>query len=47
MHMAIAPFNGDSDPDPDPDWLRLHGGKLDSNPYSGHLSHACMDGCGL
>ena len=26
-------------PDPDPDWLRLHGGKLDSNPDSDHLSH--------
>ena len=28
-----------SDPDPDPDWLCLHGGKLDSNPDSDHLSH--------
>ena len=32
-------LHGDSDPDPDPDWLRLHGGKLDSNPDSDHLSH--------
>ena len=27
-------LHGDSDPDPDPDWLRLHGGKLDSNTTS-------------
>ena len=33
----------DSDPDPDPDWLRLHGGKLDSNPDSDHLSHVDCD----
>ena len=32
-----------SDPDPDPDWLRLHGGKLDSNPDSDHLSHVDCD----
>ena len=29
--------------DPDPDWLRLHGGKLDSNPDSDHLSHMDCD----
>ena len=29
--------------DPDPDWLRLHGGKLDSNPDSDHLSHVDCD----
>ena len=27
-----------SDPDSDPYWLHLHGGKLDSNPDSNHLS---------
>ena len=32
-----------SDPDPDPDWLRLHGGKLDSNPDSDHLTHVDCD----
>ena len=36
-------LHGDSDPDPDPDWLRLHGGKLDSNPDSDHLSHVDCD----
>ena len=36
-------LHGHSDPDPDPDWLRLHGGKLDSNPDSDHLSHADCD----
>ena len=34
---------GHSDPDPDPDWLRLHGGKLDSNPDSDHLTHVDCD----
>ena len=37
-------LHGDSDPDPDPDWLRLHRGKLDSNPDSDHiLSHVDCD----
>ena len=36
-------LRGDSDPDPDPDLLRLHGGKLDSNPDSDHLSHVDCD----
>ena len=36
-------LHGHSDPDPDPDWLRLHGGKLDSNPDSDHLSHVDCD----
>ena len=36
-------LHGDSDPDPDPDWLRLHGGKLDLNPDSDHLSHEDCD----
>ena len=36
-------YMGISDPDPDPDWLRLHGGKLDSNPDSDHLSHVDCD----
>ena len=36
-------LHGDSDPDPDPDWLRLHGGKLDSNPDSDHLTHMDCD----
>ena len=38
-------LHGDSnpDPDPDPDWLRLQGGKLDSNPESDHLSHVDCD----
>ena len=36
-------LHGDSDPDPDPDWLRLHGGKLDSNPDSDHLTHVDCD----
>ena len=36
-------INGHSDPDPDPDWLRLHGGKVDSNPNSDHLSHVDCD----
>ena len=36
-------LHGDSDPDPDPDWLRLHGGKVDSNPDSDHLSHVDCD----
>ena len=34
---------GDYDPDPHPDWLRLHGGKLDSNQDSDHLSHVDCD----
>ena len=29
--------------DSDPDWLRLHGGKLDSNPDSDHLSRVDCD----
>ena len=33
----------DSDPDPDQDWLRLHGGELDSNPDSDHISHMDCD----
>ena len=43
--MTLARFHGDSDPDPDPDWLRLrlHGGKLDLNPDSDHLSHVDCD----
>ena len=41
---SIKPhLHRDSDPDPDPDWLRLHGGKLDSNPDSDHLSHVDCD----
>ena len=36
-------LHGHSYPDPDPDWLRLHGGKLDSNPDSDHLSHVDCD----
>ena len=36
-------LHGHSDPDPDPDWLRLHGGKVDSNPDSDHLSHVDCD----
>ena len=40
---SIARLHGDSDQDPDPDWLRLHGGKLDSNPDSDHLSHMDCD----
>ena len=36
-------LHGHSDPDPDPDWLRLHGGKVDSNPDSDHLSHVYCD----
>ena len=35
--------NCSSDPDPDPDWLCVHGGKLDSNPDSDHLSHVDYD----
>ena len=34
-----ASYGPDLCPDTDPDWLRLHGGKLDSNPDSDHLSH--------
>ena len=36
-------LHGHSYPDPDPDWLRLHGGKVDSNPDSDHLSHVDCD----
>ena len=36
-------LHGHSDPDPDPDWLRLHRGKVDSNPDSDHLSHVDCD----
>ena len=36
-------LHGDSDSDPDPDWLHLHGGKLDLNPDSVHLSHVDCD----
>ena len=36
-------LHGDCDPDPDPDWLRLHGGKLDSSLDSDHLSHVDCD----
>ena len=36
-------LHGHSDPDPDPDWLRLHGGKVDSYPDSDHLSHVDCD----
>ena len=43
MPLSPARLHGDSDPDPDPDWLRLHGGKLDSNPDSDHLSHVDCD----
>ena len=43
MHglCGLSPINlhGDSDPD----WLHLHGGKLDSNPDSDHLSHVDCD----
>ena len=35
-------LRGNSDQDPDPDWLRLHGGKLDSNP---DLDHVDCDPC--
>ena len=36
-------LHGNSDPDTDPDWLRLHRGKLYSNPDSDHLSHVDCD----
>ena len=36
-------LRGNSDPDPDPDRLHLHGGKLDSNPDSDHLSYVDCD----
>ena len=39
-HESVKPcLHGDSDPD----WLRLRGGKLDSNPDSDHLSHVDCD----
>ena len=42
--VTVKPrLHGHSDPDPDPDWLRLHGGKLDLNPDSDHLSHVDCD----
>ena len=39
LHVDLSPVYTD----PDPDWLRLHGGKLDSNPDSDHLSHVDCD----
>ena len=43
-HVIIKPrLHRDSDPDPDPDWWRLHGGKLDSNQDSDHLSRVACD----
>ena len=36
-------LHGDSDPVLDTDWLRLHGGNLDSCPDSDHLSHVNCD----
>ena len=42
--ISLKPrLHEDSDPDPNPDWLRLYGGKLDSNPDSDHLSHVDCD----
>ena len=43
MHAYIHKPRLHSDPDPDLDWLRLHGGKLDSNPDSDRLSHMDYD----
>ena len=43
MAEIMPHLHGDSDPVPDPDWVRLHGGKLDSNLVSDHLSHVDCD----